>query len=104
MDSEKFLKAAKELVAGYLVRKARAMPEGQNVEDFVLGPEAYATADDVYVVWNCFILGNNKAMLSTPFPNGLYFEVTGDNLRDNIYFDVYRKELNMAYKADKLIK
>ena len=48
-------------------------------------------ADDVYVVWNCFILGNIKALLSTSIPDGMYYEVTFNKARNEIYFDAYKK-------------
>lgn len=49
------------------------------------------TIDDVYVVTAAFILGNQKAMLSTTLPDGMYYEVTYDKNKDAIYFDAYKK-------------
>lgn len=31
---------------------------------------------DVYVVWNCKTLQNNKALLATTVPDGMYYEAT----------------------------
>ena len=34
------------------------------------------TADDVFVVWMCKTLQNNKALLSTTVLDGMYYEIT----------------------------
>ena len=34
------------------------------------------TEDDVYVVWLCKTLQNNKALLSTTASDGMYYEIT----------------------------
>lgn len=47
--------------------------------------------DEVYVVWFCFILGGWKALCSTTLPDGRYYEVTYDKIRDKVYVDVYAK-------------
>lgn len=46
---------------------------------------------NVYVVWQCCILGNRKWLMSTTLPDGMYYEVTYDNLRGFYYLDAYRK-------------
>lgn len=47
--------------------------------------------EDVYIVWMCSILGNNKALLSTDVSDGMYYEITYDNKHDKFYFDAYKK-------------
>ena len=49
------------------------------------------TAADVYVVWFCKTLQNWKALLSTPFSDGMYFELTYNGDKHETYVDVYRK-------------
>lgn len=49
---------------------------------------------EIYVVWNCKTLQNNKALLSTPVPDGRYYEVTYDGDKKRFYFDAYIKEHN----------
>ena len=44
---------------------------------------------DVYIVWMCSILGNNKALLSTTVPDGMYYEITYDTNNNTFYFDAY---------------
>lgn len=52
--------------------------------------------EDVYVVWFCRTLQNWKAMLSTTFPDGMYYEVTYDGDRHVSYVDSYKKWNNVA--------
>ena len=53
------------------------------------------TADDVYVVWSCKTLQNWKALLSTPVPDGMYYELTYDGDRRVTYLDAYKKWENV---------
>ena len=54
--------------------------------------------DDIYIVWFCKTLQNWKALLSTDtMSNGIYFEVTYNGDKDELYFDHYQKVLNRAY-------
>ena len=46
---------------------------------------------DVYIVWMASILMNNKALLSTNVPDGMYYEITYDNNNETFYFDAYKK-------------
>ena len=50
--------------------------------------------EDVYVVWSCKTLQNNKALLSTPIEDGMYYEITYNGDKNEIYFDAYKKVLN----------
>lgn len=47
--------------------------------------------DEVYVVWFAFTLGNFKALLSTSLPDGMYYEVTYNGVRGEVYLDAYKK-------------
>lgn len=49
------------------------------------------TLDDVYEVTHSYILGNQKAMISTSLPDGKYYEVTYDATRHFMYIDCYVK-------------
>lgn len=49
------------------------------------------TTDDVFVVWLCKTLQNNKAMLSTTLFDGMYYEITYNGDKHEIYFDAYKK-------------
>lgn len=52
--------------------------------------------DDVYVVWFCKTLQNFKVLLSTPVPDGKYYEFTYDGDKQRGYLDVYVKIHNEA--------
>ena len=54
-------------------------------------------AFEVFVVWNAFILGNMKALLSTTLPDGMYYEVTFNKAKNEIYLDAYKKFENICF-------
>lgn len=49
------------------------------------------TLDDVYIVWFCKTLQNWKALLSTTLPDGMYYEVTYNGDKKEVYLDAYKK-------------
>ena len=51
---------------------------------------------DVFVVWQCYILGNAKWLLSTTLPDGMYYEVTYNKAKDEFYLDAYKKFENIC--------
>lgn len=77
MTNEKFIEKAKELVANYATEH---IDKTDTVPPF-----------DVFVVWNAYILGNIKALLSTTLRDGMYYEVTYSKVNGEIYFDAYKK-------------
>lgn len=48
-------------------------------------------ANEVYVVWLVKVLQNSKALLSTPLLDGMYYEITYNGDKNEIYFDAYKK-------------
>ena len=54
------------------------------------------TEDDVFIVWVCKTLQNNKALVSTTVPDGMYYEVTYDGDKQQAYVDVYKKWQNYS--------
>lgn len=48
----------------------------------------------VYVVWLCKVLQNNKALLSTTIEDGMYYEITYNGDKGELYVDAYKKEDN----------
>ena len=58
------------------------------------------TINDVYVVWSCKTLQNFKALLSTPIPNGMYYECTYNGDKNEFYFDAYKKWENKCIKLN----
>ena len=49
------------------------------------------TVDDVFTVWCCKTLQNNKALLSTTLFDGMYYECTYNGDKEEMYFDAYKK-------------
>lgn len=52
---------------------------------------------DVYVVWECYILGNSKALVSTTLADGMYYEVTYNQSKNEVYLDAYKKFENVVF-------
>lgn len=51
----------------------------------------HITKDDVFVVWSCKALQNNKALLSTTVSDGMYYELTYNGDKNELYLDAYKK-------------
>lgn len=52
---------------------------------------AQITLDDVFIVWFCKTLQNWKALVSTDLPDGMYYEVTYNGDKKEVYLDAYKK-------------
>ena len=77
------MKTAKKVVAEYLTEYLDVMGIGQ------------VDPSDIYVVWFCKTLQNWKALLSTDVVDiGIYFEVTFNGDKDELYLDHYTKTYN----------
>ena len=57
------------------------------------------TLDNVFIVWSCKTLQNWKALVSTTLPDGMYYEVTYNGDKKEVYLDAYKKFDNR--KIDK---
>lgn len=88
MDSEKFISKCKELVAAY------THDHVDKSDNVTVSPE------NVFVVWNCKTLQNNKALLSTTLFDGMYYEITFNGDKKEIYFDAYKKWENIKYEVN----
>ena len=86
MDTQKFLEFAIQAIVEYF--NERADTTNRNA----------LKAEDVYVVWSCKTLGNNKALLSTIVPDGMYYEITYNGAKKEAYFDAYKKWENKCIK------
>lgn len=51
----------------------------------------FIAEDDVFVVWYCKTLQNQKALLSTVVPDGMYYEITFNGDKSEAYLDAYKK-------------
>lgn len=86
MDSQIFLDWCKEEVVGYFNTGV------DKTDNKVL------TKDDVFVVWSCKVLQNNKALLSTTISDGMYYECTYNGDKGEMYLDAYKKWENRCIK------
>lgn len=78
MSNEEFVTKAKKLVSNYVSE--------HNTRNKVF---------DVRLVWDCYLLGNQKCLMSTTLNDGMYFEVTYNKGKDEFYFDTYKKVENI---------
>ena len=86
MDEKKFVKFCKETVVKY-ANEHLDKTDGKQI-----------TAEDVFVVWLCKALQNNKALLSTTLFDGMYYEITYNGDKQEAYVDAYKKWENFAVK------
>lgn len=88
MGDEKFINKCKEIVRKY---EMDHLDKSDNVPEF-----------DVFVVWQCKTLQNNKALLSTTLFNGMYYECTYNGDKKELYFDAYKKFENKCIKLEEV--
>ncbi len=87
MGNEKFISICKRLVKEYVeehLDKSDTLPEFE-----------------VFVVWSCKTLQNNKALLSTTLFDGMYYELTYNGDKKELYFDAYKKFENRCIKVEE---
>lgn len=79
MDNGKFLDICKKEIVKY-------------VNDHLDKTDKKTIAEkDVFVVWSCKTLQNNKALLSTTVSDGMYYECTFNGDKNELYLDAYKK-------------
>lgn len=84
MNEKEFLKICREQVVNYTNNHLDKSDKKE------------ITEDDVFVVWCCKALQNNKALLSTTLFDGMYYEITLNGNKNEIYFDAYKKWENQC--------
>lgn len=85
MGSKEFLEICKEHVVGYFNAHC------ERTDD------ASISSEDVYVVWYCKTLQNQKALLSTNVSDGMYYELTFNRDKNQLYMDAYKKWQNICF-------
>lgn len=89
MDSYKFMIACKNMIIDYFTKHKDTTDK-----------EIEMKIEDVFVVWSCKTLQNNKTLLSTRLPDGLYYEITYNGDKHEAYVDVYKKWENFVVKEE----
>lgn len=56
------------------------------------------TKEEIFVVWSCKTLQNNKALVSTNIDDGMYYECTYNGDKKELYIDAYKKWENRKLK------
>ena len=87
MSDSKFIDLCKNIVKDYANEH---LDKSDEVQDF-----------EVFVVWSCKTLQNNKALLSTTLLDGMYYELTHNGDKKEIYLDAYKKFENRCIKVEE---
>lgn len=88
MNEKQFTELVKKLIKDYANEHLDKTDEKQ------------ITEDDVYIVWECKTLQNNKALASTTLSDGMYYELTYNGDKKELYFDAYKKFENRCIKVE----
>mgnify|MGYP003210704270 CR=1 FL=1 len=84
MSSDEFLDLCKKVVREYTEEH---LDKTDGKVDF-----------DVYTVWSCKALQNSKALASTSLSDGMYYELTYNGDKKELYLDAYKKFENKCIK------
>lgn len=88
MGDKQFIEVCKKEVKKYAMEH---LDKSDNVPNF-----------DVFVVWQCKALQNNKALLSTTLFDGMYYELTYNGDKKELYLDAYKKFENKCIKIEEV--
>ena len=88
MTEKKFFELVKKTVADY-TNEHLDKSDGKQIG-----------TEDVFVVWYCKTLQNWKALASTTLFDGMYYEITINGDKQELYLDAYKKFENRAIKVD----
>lgn len=84
MNEKDFVALVKKTVADYANSKLDKSDGKQIAED------------DVFIVWMCKTLQNSKALASTTLFDGMYYELTYNGDKGELYVDAYKKWENFT--------
>ena len=87
MGNDKFLKLCKKIVKEYANEH---LDKTDNVQ---------IDENNIFIVWSCKTLQNNKALVSTTLYDGMYYELTYNGDKKEVYLDAYKKFENKAIKV-----
>lgn len=88
MSNDKFLELCKKTIVDYFNNKVE------------ITDNMKITENNVFIVWSCKTLQNNKALVSTNISDGMYYELTYNGDKKELYLDAYKKWENKCIKID----
>lgn len=86
MSNDKFLELCKKTIADYFNNRVE-ITDNMKINE-----------DNVFIVWSCKTLQNNKALVSTNISDGMYYELTYNGDKKELYLDAYKKWENKCIK------
>ena len=84
MPEQQFVSLCKKIVAEY-TNKHLDKSDAKQI-----------TENDVFIVWMCKTLQNSKALVSTTLFDGMYYELTYNGDKKELYMDAYKKWENVC--------
>lgn len=84
MNEKEFVALVKKTVADY-ANQHPDKTDGKRI-----------TEDDVFIVWMRKTLQNSKALASTTMLDGMYYELTFNGNKQELYVDAYKKWQNFT--------
>ena len=80
MKNDEFITLCKQTIVNYFNSRKDCTDKNGDI-----------TEDDVFIVWICKTLQNSKAMVSTTVSDGMYYELTYNGDKNELYLDAYKK-------------
>lgn len=88
MGNDKFLELCKKTILDYFNNRT------DKTDKFEI------TEKDIFIVWSVKALQNNKALVSTTVSDGMYYELTYNGDKKELYLDAYKKWKNKCIKIE----
>lgn len=88
MSNNKFLELCKKTIVDYFNSRVE-ITDNMKINE-----------DNVFIVWSCKTLQNNKALVSTNISDGMYYELTYNGDKRELYLDAYKKWENKCIEID----
>lgn len=88
MSNDKFLELCKKTIVDYFNNRVE------------ITDNMKITENNAFIVWSCKTLQNNKALVSTNISDGMYYELTYNGDKKELYLDAYKKWENKCIKID----